>query len=676
VADRVIRADAVPPQRLKLARQVLKQTGWVRLSATILFVVMGLLVARYSWSIPLISDAARAFYDMRARFGAEAVPQDQRIVLVTYNDETLRNTGIRSPLDRAILARALRQIDQMGAKSVGIDIMFDQEQPDDAELIAALNAMRIPTYLAFATNESAPQVIQLWQEEFVRGFKARIPNPNVKFAHILLDPGLPDGVIRSWPNMPRSLPPSMVDALSGGVHPEMAHYTGSIAYRLPLNQDQPVFNDIPIDIVAEPAVADLVGPQIKNHIVLIGTEIIDIDRFETPISRIEPVNRQEMIGVEIHASMLAQRLDGKMLPRLPELALWALAIAVILAAIMTSLANLRAWSLIAAFVAQILFFGGLPFWLQTHGVDTQFLPAFGWIVGWVIAFSATSSAARAVNSEQRRFAQSALGKYLPRDIANEIMRDPERLALHGEKREIFVVFTDLEGFTKLSHAIEPEMVALLLNRYLDMLSAVVLKYGGTIDKFVGDAVVAFWGAPISRPDDGERAAKAARAMYEAGEDFRRTVPQGLPPIGRTRVGLHFGEAIVGNFGGEGRIQYTALGDSMNTAARLEAANKQLKTTVLASRDAAERSGLDWWRPMGTVTLRGRSTPIEIFEPVPDMPPAARERMRMLFALDNLSLKELSDCLAAEAAEHPDDGALQFLIARLIHQVKEGSYVLD
>ena len=127
------------------------------------------------------------------------------------------------------------------------------------------------------------------------------------------------------------------------------------------------------------------------------------------------------------------------------------------------------------------------------------------------------------------------------------------------------------------------MVALLLNRYLDMLSAVVLKYGGTIDKFVGDAVVAFWGAPISRPDDGERAAKAARAMYEAGEEFRRTVPQGVPPIGRTRVGIHFGEAIVGNLGGEGRIQYTALGDAMNTAARLEAANKQLKTTVLASR---------------------------------------------------------------------------------------------
>ena len=104
---------------------------------------------------------------------------------------------------------------------------------------------------------------------------------------------------------------------------------------------------------------------------------------------------------------------------------------------------------------------------------------------------------------------------------NEIIEHPERLALHGERREIFVLFSDLEGFTKLSHAIEPEMVAKLLNRYLDMLSQVVLDHGGMIDKFVGDAVVAFWGAPIARPDDGERAARAGYAMWQAGEEFRK-----------------------------------------------------------------------------------------------------------------------------------------------------------
>src|SRR5690606_13326609 len=175
----------------------------------------------------------------------------------------------------------------------------------------------------------------------------------------------------------------------------------------------------------------------------------------------------------------------------------------------------------------------------------------------------------------------------------------------GEKKEIFVLFSDLEGFTKMSHALEPEMVAKLLNRYLDMLSQVVLDHGGVIDKFVGDAVVAFWGAPIARPDDGERAARAGYAIWQARETFRNSVEPGLPPIGKTRVGLHWGEAVVGNFGGKSRVQYTALGDSMNTAARLESANKALDSGVMASREFAERAGIDWWRPMGRVVLRGR-----------------------------------------------------------------------
>src|SRR3546814_15455866 len=115
------------------------------------------------------------------------------------------------------------------------------------------------------------------------------------------------------------------------------------------------------------------------------------------------------------------------------------------------------------------------------------------------------------------------------------MRDPDQLSLHGERRNIYCVFTDLEGFTKLSHAVTPETVARLLNEYLDRLSDIVLDHGGTIDKFVGAAVVAFWGAPLSRPDDGEKAAAAAVAMFRAGGAFRADIVEGGPPSGRTRV---------------------------------------------------------------------------------------------------------------------------------------------
>ena len=283
-----------------------------------------------------------------------------------------------------------------------------------------------------------------------------------------------------------------------------------------------------------------------------------------------------------------------------------------------------------ALAFQLAFFGYLPFLLQQIQVDTLNLPAFGWGAGWMLAFVGVGTAARAVGSEQRRFAQSALGKYLPADVANEIMRDPDQLALHGEKKAIFALFTDLEGFTKLSHAITPEQLSGLLNRYLDLMSDAVLDHGGTIDKFVGDAVVAFWGAPIARPDDADRAVRAAIAMYEAGEEFARTAGEDIPPIGRTRVGLHYGEAVVGNFGGEGRIQYTALGDGMNSAARLESANKALKTTILVSNEAKKESGLDLFRPMGRIVLSGRAKPVEVWEPVPSMEEGLRARLNALW----------------------------------------------
>src|SRR3546814_2648600 len=187
------------------------------------------------------------------------------------------------------------------------------------------------------------------------------------------------------------------------------------------------------------------------------------------------------------------------------------------------------------------------------------------------------------------------------------------------------MFTDMEGFTKLSHAITPEQLSTLLNRYLDLLSDTVLKHGGTIDKFVGDAVVAFWGAPIAREDDADRAAKAAIAMYEAGQEFARSGGDDIPPLGKTRVGLHRGEAVVGNFGGEGRIQYTALGDGMNTAARLESAHKSLKQTILVSSEARERTTSDIFRPMGRIVLSGRATPVEVWEPAPQMDAELRDR---------------------------------------------------
>ncbi|MET0137746.1 MAG: adenylate/guanylate cyclase domain-containing protein, partial [Sphingobium sp.] len=604
---------------------------------------------------------------------APQVDQDERIAMVVYNDKTLIDTRKRSPLDRATLARALTALDGMGAKSIGIDILIDQPQDEDAELIAAFRAMKTPTYVAFADTGSNRDQMTYEQQQYLDAFLGQLKGTNVRPSSIRLETDA-DNVARHWPRQPPGLPQMLI--LSMQPSRPFQGYTGGIAWRLPLsggpNDERTVFPSYPIDLFANPDVAPAFAGQIKGRHVLIGGDIVDLDQFETPLT---PLTGKMTIGLEVHAHLLAQVLDGRLMPPVRNVLLWAVAALAVVAASLTALLPVRWWWLLFSMAVQVALFGGLPFLFQFRGFDTQHVPAIGWGLGWVIAFMAVGSAARAVGSQQRRFAQSALGKYLPADIASEILAEPDRLALHGERRPIFVVFTDLEGFTKLSHAVEPETVAMLLNTYLDALSDVVLSYGGTIDKFVGDAVVAFWGAPVSRPDDGTRAARAAYAMWQAGEDFRRSVDPALPPIGKTRVGLHYGDAIVGNFGGEGRIQYTALGDSMNTAARLESANKSLDSNVMASREAMALSGLDWWRPMGRILLRGRATPVDIFEPCPDFP--ARDKDHFVAAMARLDEDRdgAIDAIRDIVKRYPDDEALGNLIYRLENGQAGEAYVL-
>lgn len=672
---------------IQALRQGLRQLGWQRLAVAGLLLALALFTAQRSWNLPLLSAAENTLYDVRAAGFAPRSDTDKRIVLVVYTDDTNRKTGQISPVDRTVLAQALAQIEGMGAKGIGIDVLMDSAQDDDPLLQAVLRGMRTPVFLAFANNRTNPEAITWEQEQDLRRYLAAVTTDTTKPASILLVTDS-DGAARRWPRHYPGLPPLLSEALTQGTSdaaPQFAGFTGPIRYRLPTAKDRPVFEKIPIDLLADPATAPLVADTIRGRYVLIGGDFADFDQFDTPFTRtgLSPDPRggqSRMIGVEIHASMLAQLLD-KALPR--SVPGWAQTLGAVLAVLLgmaTAAARARPWQLALGVAVQLAAFAAFPFLVAQAGFDTLGFPAVGWPAGWLIAYVAVSAALRAINAAQREFAQGALGKYLPRSVAAEILRNPERLRLHGEKRAIFCLFSDLEGFTKLTHAVEPEMIARLLNEYLDKLSAVVLEHGGTLDKFVGDAVVAFWGAPIAYPDDGERAVKAAIAMYHAGEAFRRNAPPGVPPIGRTRVGVHFGEAIVGNFGGEGRIQYTALGDAMNTAARLEAANKSLDTTILVSREAleriGERAGLNGFRPMGKVGLRGRATPVEVFEPVPEGAPEARTLAEDLLAAHAAGNRSGVQALTARiAAEGHKDLALANLARRLAELDDGESYVL-
>jgi adenylate cyclase len=649
-------------------RRALRQIGGRRLAGTALFLVAALVLARYSWQLPLTGDAERALYDIRFVRSAGRIVQDDRIVLITYDDETLRQLQKRSPLDRRVLAEALTALDAMAPKSIGVDILLDQPQAEDPLLLASLRRMRTPTFLAYATPAENEDQIAYEQHEYLRRMIGEARTDRVAPASIKMEPDYEDGVVRRWPEPRADLPPELATRMAGA-RGGLALYSGSIDFRLPAERDRPVFASFPVDAI--PLLGAALRDRVRGRHVLIGGNIKDEDDYETPMSR---RSGRWMKGVEVHAHMLAQQLDRRIRPALPPPAWWALAIATVAAGGLTGLLELRGRRLALVLAAQLALIAALPFALQQWGADTYGLPAFGWGLGWALAFAAVGMAARAVGSEQRRFAQATLGKYLPADVAAEILRDPERLTLSGEKRQIYALFSDLEGFTKLSHAMAPEPLSTLLNRYLELLSDVVLRHGGTIDKFVGDAIVAFWGAPIARQDDADRAVGAAVALFEAGEEFRRTAGPGVPPIGCTRVGLHRGDAVVGNFGGEGRIQYTALGDGMNTASRLESANKQLHSTVLVSREAKDRTSLDIFRPLGRVVLNGRATPVELWEPVPHLPAEERRRLTELWLAFDGGDAEALKALEALAAGR-EDAALADFVYRLRHAGPGGHFVL-
>jgi len=678
-----------------------REAGPIQLGATLLLVLIAVFIGRFSWTLPdgeeptpLTNAAELALYDMRAWLSADLVEQDDRIVLVVYDDQALINLEKRSPLPRDALAEALGNIDQMGAKAIGIDILFDQPQAEDQLLVDQLRAMETPTAVAYANVATNEADIGYEQQLYLEDFMAALEGSNSRPASIRLSEQY--GATRIWPNIVPDLPPLLGRAMledAGGPYEAFEGYEGAIEYRRPLRAGQnegelleegaqadveePLFQTLSIELFLnlDPAVAEFIAPQIEGKYVLIGGDITDYDRVETPFTS---WNGFEPSGLSVHGEIVAQMLDGEVLPQVPSWALWAMSILVVATALLAALLEWPARRLVPLLLVLAAMYVGIPFLLHFQGVDTYGLPAVGWIVAWIIAFTAVTAAARSAGAKQRSFAQGALGKYIPRDIAQQIIDEPDLLSLGGEKREIYVLFSDLEGFTKMSHAIPPEMVAKLLNRYLELLSQVVLDHGGVIDKYVGDAVVAFWGAPIARPDDAERAANAGYAMWKAGEDFREEVAAmdpNLPKIGKTRVGLHFGEAVVGNFGGDSRIQYTALGDSMNTAARLEAANKPLQSSVSASREFIEKSSPDWWVPMGRIVLRGRAQPVDIYQPKPGFPDEDREKLIKAAQLADSNHDVAVQLIDEVAAMHPNDDALRNYSERIRKLNDGGAYVL-
>ena len=253
--------------------------------------------------------------------------------------------------------------------------------------------------------------------------------------------------------------------------------------------------------------------------------------------------------------------------------------------------------------------------------------------------------------------------YVAESVMTEMLEHPELLRLGGEKRDCTVLFSDIRGFTAISEAMAPEALVKFINGYLSPMTRIVLDEGGTLDKYIGDALMAFWGAPVPQEDHALRACRAALRFLEELDTLReRWRAEGLPEI-EIGVGINTGPMVVGNMGSDLRFDYTVMGDAVNLASRLEGANKLFHTHVLVSESTWNRiSPQATGRRLGSLRLRGRNEPVRVWELTALRAPTSGERALIAqfeAAVDALAARKVAEAEAgfqAVLAASPDDRA--------------------
>ena len=339
------------------------------------------------------------------------------------------------------------------------------------------------------------------------------------------------------------------------------------------------------------------------------------DICQTPVSASYP-------GVGIHITLLDNILSGNRIVKTGFLinALIIL-ICIILAGLpeifsekiksRTASISINAVSFLV-FVALYLF---IAYYLFRLGIA---IPAASVLAGMVLSFVASLAVSYMVEGKQRRYLKNAFKQYLSPAVIEQLIADPSQLKLGGERKEISIFFSDLQGFTSISESLTPESLTELLNDYLSDMSKIILDSGGTIDKYEGDAIIAFWNAPARVEHHARSSLEAAWACQKKLEERRADFEKraGGRPF-KMRIGLNTGFAIVGNMGSVSRFDYTMLGDSVNLAARLEGLNKQFGSYTMcaeAAKKQAEESGTVLkFRELARAAVVGKSEPVVVYE---------------------------------------------------------------
>ncbi len=603
--DGAARAPAPPAWRTRLA---------ARRREVATFAAIWLAAAALGTALPRVFTVAELvenwIADLRMVVLAPLEPRHPDIVLLGITEDTLAQFPYRSPVDRAFLSDVLGQLAERRVRAVGIDLLFDQpsEPAKDAGLRETLRRLPVPVVTGWG---SAAEHLTERQLAFQRGFLG-----DIRHGRSNLDRGGHDGVVRELSpgrDDGAGWTPGFAAAIALALGKDVPRRTLALRYRVAAREGAapgPGRAFAAYDIHKLKAVPKA---WLESKIVLIGADLPHEDRHRTPFSTLYGPAAGDLPGVAIHAHGLAQLLDGRAAARstLPAEAVLA-AVAALAGLAVALLQRGTLTTVLLGLGALAGLWGGTTLAFLWPGMD---LPVFAPSVALAASLSLAAAAVARRQRERRRFIRDAFGRYVSPTVVGQLEDDPSSLKLGGQRREVTYVFSDIAGFTGLSETTEPELLVGILNEYLDGMTRVVLRHDGTVDKFIGDAVVALFGAPLDQPDHAARAISCAIDMDRFARGFEPVAAARGVKLGITRIGVHSGEVVVGNFGGDQRFEYTAIGDTVNTASRLEGVNKYLGTRLCISGAAASAAPDIAMRPIGELVLKGKSEPIAAFEPL-------------------------------------------------------------
>lgn len=531
------------------------------------------------------------------------------VVILAIDEPTFAQLQQQWPFPRRLHAQVLERLKADGALAVGFDIVFaEPSRPADDAALARAIQQGPPVVLAASRERTDSSNASLWTD--VMPMDALL-QAGALAGQVQVSPD-DDFVVRRAVHAADSLSVQLARIASKGAQgrredndAELIEYVGPRA----------TFDTRSYYQALDPG---LLPPGFfKGKIVLIGRSVrtaVELsssqsDMFNSPFVATRDDDRL-FPGVEVQATLISNHLTGGGLRLVPQASVLALVLAMlgVLAQV-----GLRSQPAISAVVACGLGAGvwGLALWL--FAANRLWMTPLFPMAAVMAVYGATMLVNYLASRRRAQEIREMFSQYVPETVVARLVERPELMKLGGEARVLTLMFTDLANFTGMSERLSAEATVEVLTEYFNAMTPIIHRHGGTVDKFIGDAVMAFWGAPLDDPQHAEHAVQAAVEMQAAMVTLaERLQARGLPSIAM-RIGLHTGRVVVGNIGSQTRFSYTVIGDAVNLASRLEGANKEFGTGILLSgATAALLPPHMAVRPLGTIQVKGKSEAVEVW----------------------------------------------------------------